>query len=182
MTQEDLLAAFELVIAGTEKKGSVLTEFEKKLVAYHEVGHAMVAYKQKNSEPVQKIDHRPPHPGRAGLHPADARGGQDGAAHQGRADGQDHRLHGRPRRRGSGDAHHDQRRLSGHPGRHRRRPEHGGHVRHERGIWHDGPGLPPQPVPGRRLRHGLRPGYRRADGQGGEGHPGQVLQRGRGES
>ena len=55
VTQEDLLAAFELVIAGTEKKGSVLTEFEKKLVAYHEVGHAMVAYKQKNPEPVQKI-------------------------------------------------------------------------------------------------------------------------------
>ena len=55
VTQEDLMAAFELVIAGTEKKGSVLTEFEKKLVAYHEVGHAMVAYKQKNSEPVQKI-------------------------------------------------------------------------------------------------------------------------------
>ena len=55
MKQEDLLAAFELVIAGTEKKGSVLTEFEKKLVAYHEVGHAMVAYKQKNTEPVQKI-------------------------------------------------------------------------------------------------------------------------------
>ncbi|MBQ2926821.1 MAG: cell division protein FtsH, partial [Ruminiclostridium sp.] len=55
VNQADLLAAFELVIAGTEKKGSVLTEFEKKLVAYHEVGHAMVAYKQKNSEPVQKI-------------------------------------------------------------------------------------------------------------------------------
>ena len=55
VTQEDLLAAFELVIAVTEKKGSVLTEFEKKLVAYHEVGHAMVAYKQKNTEPVQKI-------------------------------------------------------------------------------------------------------------------------------
>ncbi len=55
VNQQDLLSAFELVIAGTEKKGSVLTEFEKKLVAYHEVGHAMVAYKQKNSEPVQKI-------------------------------------------------------------------------------------------------------------------------------
>ena len=55
VNQQDLLTAFELVIAGTEKKGSVLTEFEKKLVAYHEVGHAMVAYKQKNSEPVQKI-------------------------------------------------------------------------------------------------------------------------------
>ena len=55
VNQEDLLAAFELVIAGAEKKGSVLSEFEKKLVAYHEVGHAMVAYKQKNTEPVQKI-------------------------------------------------------------------------------------------------------------------------------
>ncbi|MDE6108146.1 MAG: AAA family ATPase, partial [Oscillospiraceae bacterium] len=55
VTQEDLLAAFEFVIVGSEKKGSVLTEFEKKLVAYHEVGHAMVAYKQKNGKPVQKI-------------------------------------------------------------------------------------------------------------------------------
>ena len=55
VAQEDMLAAFEFVIAGSEKKNSVLTEFEKKLVAYHEVGHAMVAYKQKNAEPVQKI-------------------------------------------------------------------------------------------------------------------------------
>ena len=53
VTQEDLLASFEFVIAGSEKKNSVLTEFEKRLVAYHEVGHAMVAYKQKNAEPVQ---------------------------------------------------------------------------------------------------------------------------------
>ena len=81
VTQEDLLAAFELVIAGTEKKGSVLTEFEKKLVAYHEVGHAMVAYKQKNTEPVQKITIVPHTAGRSGLHPADAGGGQDRAAH-----------------------------------------------------------------------------------------------------
>ena len=55
VNQEDLLASFEFVIAGSEKKNSVLTEFERKLVAYHEVGHAMVAYKQKNAEPVQKI-------------------------------------------------------------------------------------------------------------------------------
>ena len=55
VNQEDLLASFEFVIAGSEKKHSVLTEFEKKLVAYHEVGHAMVAYRQKNAEPVQKI-------------------------------------------------------------------------------------------------------------------------------
>ena len=55
VNQADLLAAFELVIAGSEKKGSVLTEYEKKLVAYHEVGHAMVSFKQKHTQPVQKI-------------------------------------------------------------------------------------------------------------------------------
>ena len=55
VNQQDLLTAFELVIAGAEKKGSVLSEFEKKLVAYHEMGHAMVAYRQKHAEPVTKI-------------------------------------------------------------------------------------------------------------------------------
>ncbi|WP_243149477.1 ATP-dependent zinc metalloprotease FtsH [Colidextribacter sp. OB.20] len=55
VNQEDLLASFEFVIAGSEKKNSVLTQLERRLVAYHEVGHAMVAYKQKNAEPVQKI-------------------------------------------------------------------------------------------------------------------------------
>ena len=55
VNQNDLLTAFELVIAGAEKKNSVLSAFERKLVAYHEVGHAMVAFKQKNTTPVQKI-------------------------------------------------------------------------------------------------------------------------------
>ncbi len=53
--QQDLLTAFETVIAGAEKKGTVLTEQEKKLIAYHEVGHALVAAKQKNAQPVSKI-------------------------------------------------------------------------------------------------------------------------------
>ncbi len=53
--QQDLLLAFETVLAGAEKKGTVLTEKEKKLIAYHEVGHALVAAKQKDSEPVSKI-------------------------------------------------------------------------------------------------------------------------------
>ena len=172
VTQEDLLASFEFVIAGSEKKNSVLTEFEKKLVAYHEVGHAMVAYKQKNAEPVQKITIVPHTEGSLG-----ARGGQDQPAHQGRAHGQDHRVHGRPCRRGGGHAHHDQRRLPGHPGGHQHRPEHGSHVRYERGIRHDGPGFGPQPVSGRRLRPGLRPGHRRCHGQGGQGPAGPVLQR-----
>ena len=56
VNQEDLLASFEMVIAGAEKKGTVLTETEKKMIAYHEVGHALVASKQKhNAMPVSKI-------------------------------------------------------------------------------------------------------------------------------
>ncbi len=55
VNQNDLLVSFELVIAGAEKKGTVLTEQEKRLVAYHEVGHALVAAMQKDTEPVQKI-------------------------------------------------------------------------------------------------------------------------------
>ena len=53
--QEDLLVSFEVVIAGTEKKNTVLTEQEKRLVAYHEVGHALVMALAKNATPVTKI-------------------------------------------------------------------------------------------------------------------------------
>ena len=52
---QDLLTSFELVIAGTEKKGTVLTDTEKRIVSYHEVGHALVAALQKHSQPVSKI-------------------------------------------------------------------------------------------------------------------------------
>ena len=55
VTQEDLLVSFETVIAGTEKKNTVLTDTEKRLVAYHEVGHALVAALEKNAQPVSKI-------------------------------------------------------------------------------------------------------------------------------
>ena len=55
VNQNDLLVSFETVIVGTEKKGTVLTEKEKRLIAYHEVGHALVAAMQKGTEPVQKI-------------------------------------------------------------------------------------------------------------------------------
>ena len=55
VNQEDLLASFETVIAGTEKKNTVLTDGEKRLVAYHEVGHALVAALEKSSKPVTKI-------------------------------------------------------------------------------------------------------------------------------
>ena len=55
VNQNDLLAAFETVIAGSEKKGTVITDEEKRIIAYHEVGHALVAAKQKNAQPVSKI-------------------------------------------------------------------------------------------------------------------------------
>ena len=55
VNQDDLLASFEVVIAGAEKKGTVITETEKRIIAYHECGHALVAAKQRNAEPVSKI-------------------------------------------------------------------------------------------------------------------------------
>ncbi len=55
VNQQDLLTSFEVVIAGTEKKGTVLTDMEKRIVAYHEVGHALVAALQKHTQPVSKI-------------------------------------------------------------------------------------------------------------------------------
>ncbi len=54
-TQEDLEESIEVVIAGYQKKNVILTDKEKRIVAYHEVGHALVAAKQTNSAPVQKI-------------------------------------------------------------------------------------------------------------------------------
>lgn len=53
--QEDLMEAVEVVIAGKEKKDRILSEKERRIVAYHEVGHALVSAKLKNTKPVQKI-------------------------------------------------------------------------------------------------------------------------------
>lgn len=55
VNQEDLLASFEMVIAGAEKKGTIITEQEKRIISYHEVGHALAAAKQKKAQPVTKI-------------------------------------------------------------------------------------------------------------------------------
>ncbi len=55
VTQADLEESIEVVIAGYQKKNAILTDYEKKVVAYHEIGHALVAAKQSNSAPVQKI-------------------------------------------------------------------------------------------------------------------------------
>lgn len=55
VTQEDLMEAVEVIIAGKEKKDRILSESEKKIVAYHEVGHALATALQKHTHPVQKI-------------------------------------------------------------------------------------------------------------------------------
>ena len=55
VAQEDLEESVEVVIAGAQRKGAVIPEKEKKLIAYHEIGHALVAAEQKNSAPVHKI-------------------------------------------------------------------------------------------------------------------------------
>ncbi len=55
VTHEDLLAAFETVVAGTEKKNTVLTDTEKRMTAYHEVGHALISALEKKTMPVSKI-------------------------------------------------------------------------------------------------------------------------------
>ena len=55
VSQKDLMEAVEVVLAGKEKKDRILSEEEKRIVAYHEVGHAVTIAVQKNSEPVQKI-------------------------------------------------------------------------------------------------------------------------------
>lgn len=53
--QDDLMESVEVILAGYQRKGAVISPEEKRIIAYHEVGHALVAAKQKNSAPVQKI-------------------------------------------------------------------------------------------------------------------------------
>ena len=55
VSQKDLLEAVEVVLVGKEKKDRILSQEERKIVSYHEVGHALVTALQKDSEPVQKI-------------------------------------------------------------------------------------------------------------------------------
>ena len=76
VNQNDLLAAFETVIAGSEKKGTVITDEEKRIIAYHEVGHALVAAKQKNAQPVSKITERTSAAGASGKAALPARYGK----------------------------------------------------------------------------------------------------------
>ena len=75
VNQSDLEESIETVIAGYQKKNAVLSDHEKKVVAYHEIGHALVAAMQTNSAPVQKITIIPPHFWSSGLYDASRTGG-----------------------------------------------------------------------------------------------------------
>ena len=55
VNQKDLIEAIEVVMMGKEKKDRIMTKKERRIVSYHEVGHALVSALQKNTEPVQKI-------------------------------------------------------------------------------------------------------------------------------
>ena len=174
VNQNDLLASFEMVIAGAEKKGTVLTEKEKKLIAYHEVGHALVAARQKGTQPVSKITIVPHTQGALGYtmqtpeeekYLEDKGGAAGGYAH----------AAGRPGRRVDGVPHHDHRRLQRHRAGHRPGPEDGHHVWHERPLRSHGAGHHPEPLSGRHRRHELRRGHRRPGGRGGPAADGRRL-------
>ena len=82
--QADLEESIEVVIAGYQKKNAIMTDEEKKIVSYHEIGHALVAALQTESAPVQKNHHNPPNLRGAGLHHA-GRAKRQGAHEQGGA-------------------------------------------------------------------------------------------------
>ncbi len=115
-TQEDLQESVEVVIAGYQKKSRVLSDEEKKIVAYHETGHALVAAMQS-----------------PGLHPP---GGRRGPLphEQGRAFEQDRHLHRRPGRRGAGVPLRHHGGLQRHRAGHQAGPVHDLPLRHERRV------------------------------------------------
>ena len=154
VTQSDLEESIEVVVAGYQKKNAILTDKEKRVVAYHEVGHALVAAKQTNSAPVQKITIVPAYLRRSGLHHAG--GGGQPLPHQPRGAGeQDSHPHRRPRGRGAHLQLRVHRRRQRHRAGHEAGPRHDNPLRHERRLRHGGPRDREQPVPRRRHQPGL---------------------------
>ena len=146
-TQADFEESIEVVIAGYQKKNAILTDKEKLIVSYHEIGHALVAAMQKHSAPVSKITIIPRTSGALGYTMQVEEEGnheQDGAREQ------DRDALRRPR--GGGDRvrqHHDGR-LQRHRAGHEARALDDHALRHERRVRHGGHGDADQPVPGRR--------------------------------
>ena len=173
VTQADLEESIETVIAGYQKKNAILTDKEKWIVSYHEIGHALVAARQTHSAPVQKITIIPRTSGALGYtmqveegnHYLMSReeienkiatftGGR--AAEEGTGAGAPGGGAGGGRGGGVRLRHH--RRVQRHRTGHQAGPGHADPVRHERRIRHGGPGDRHQPVSGRRRLPGLLAG------------------------
>ncbi len=132
VTQADLEESIEVVIAGYQKKNSILTDHEKCIVAYHEIGHALVAALQIHSAPVQKITIIPRTSGALGYTMQVDEG--DHALMTKEETGKDRHPHRRPRRRGSGLQLHHHRCLQRYRAGHQAGPCHDHPLRHERGL------------------------------------------------
>ena len=101
VTEADLEESIEVVIAGYQKKNAILTDKEKRVVAYHEIGHALVAAKQNNSASGPEDHHRSAYFRSAGVH--DAGGGGQSLSHEpGGAGEQDRHTDRRKSSRGTG--------------------------------------------------------------------------------
>ena len=139
VTQADLEESIEVVIAGYQKKNAILSDQEKKIVAYHEIGHALVAALQTHSAPVQKITIIPRTSGALGY-TMQVDEGNHYLMSQEELDNKIATLTGG---RAAEElvfrsAYH--RRLQRHRAGHQAGPGHDHPVRHERGVRHGGPG------------------------------------------
>ena len=164
-TQADLEESIEIVIAGYQKKNAIMTDHEKHIVAYHEIGHALVAAKQTNSAPVQKITIVPRTSGALGYTMQVEEGNHYLMLYAGPGG----RPAGRPRRRGDGVRHHHHRCQQRHRAGHQAGPRHDHPLRHEQGLRHGGHGDGAEPISGRRHVSGLLrrdPGEDRPTGGG----------------
>ena len=173
-TQEDLQESVEVVIAGYQKKSRVLSDQEKKIVAYHEVGHALVAALQSHSAPVQKITIIPRTSGALGY----TLQVDDGdhflmskeellnkiATYTGGRAAEELVFHSVT----TGASNGDHRGLQRHRAGHQAGPGHDLPVRHERRVRLCGPPDGDKPVPGGRCLPGLLPGDPGAGGQKGD--------------
>ena len=170
VTQEDLTESVDVVVAGYQRKNAVLSPHEKEIVAYHEIGHALVAALQSNSAPVTKITIVPRTSGALGytMQTPEA----DTVLLQGRGAGEDRHADGRAQRRGADLRQRHQRRVQRHRAGHQAGPQHGNAPGHERNIRYDGAGDREQPVSGRRRSPGVQCRNRHQDRQrGGGDHP-----------
>ena len=155
VNQQDLLVSFEVVIAGTEKKGTVLTDMEKRIVSYHEVGHALVAALQKHTQPVSKITIVPHTSGALGYTMQTPEEEKFLSSRE-ELIVELQTLAGRPRCRADRLRHRNDRRIQRHRARDGACPQDGHAVRHEREVRSHGAFHRLQPVSRRQHHDELR--------------------------